>query len=160
MANLLGAAFVVLNNRTATKKEAEKWVKLHSTMLKNLALAHEEDDSADCLNHLLQSTLRIQEIGETTIGQLLNECAATAHLQGNDDTETLLTRHGIKPMKNGFLVANKHKELNRIFNGTLWENGAWKAALRRIQGAKADDKTRARFSGGGVVRCVLVPYKI
>ena len=157
MANLLGASYVVLKDKTATPEEAQPWIDKHEAMITSLALVHEEDDSYDCLNHLLCYPVKPDELGEVTLGKLLRDaCSVPRFAKGTTD-ETMLTRHGIKPIHQGFLIANKHRGLNKVFQGTLWENGAWKTALKRLPGAKSGDEYRTRFSGGQAVRCVFLP---
>lgn len=156
LATLLGAAFVVLNNREPSVAEAESWIAKHSPIITHLLQAHEENDGQDCLNHLLFS-----RVGNHTIGDLITGKAFTATPEGGIDigedwVPRTLSQLGILLQSDGFLVANKHPELAKIFQNTIWADGAWKVPLRRLPGSRNDDKTRARFSGGRQVRCTFV----
>ena len=51
------------------------------------------------------------------------------------------------------LVADRHPQLDRLFAGTRWAEGGWRAALLGLPGAKKD----RRRIGGKVARCVAMP---
>lgn len=152
MAALMAGAFTVLHARRAEQSDAEAAIANISDVIQHLALAHEEDDSQDCLNHLLNYVPDTLSLGEVIHDARLQDC------HSSDPYYLSLRQHGIKLTPAGILVANKHSGLERVFAGTVWASGAHIAALRRLPGAKADDSTRTRFSGGSLVRCTLIPY--
>ena len=159
IATLLGAAFVSLNERIPTKEEALKWINDHSSIIVHLAQAHEEDDSQDCLNHLLYSKWKDAPIGDL-IMRSSDKIAFMNSTYEDERPEKTLASIGINVTDDGILVANKHPELNKIYANTIWADGAWKVALRRLLGAANTDKTRSRFSGGHQVRCTFIPNNI
>ncbi len=145
MSSLLAAAFVALHGEEISSPEAGDWVAQHHGLLAHLAQVHEEDDAEDCLRHLL---CFIHE------GQTVGERIKLARTEGNIPA---LLNLGIKILPDGILVAHKHPEVVRIFQGTLWAEGTHKSALKRLPGARADDASRARFAGGPVTRCTFIP---
>lgn len=154
MSTLLGAAFVALHERVPSLQEAENKVAELSGLLGKLAEAHEEDDSMDCLQHLLCSIPR----GAAPLGTILLE-EMGLHVGGIRDNEPVnIWDLGVIPHKEGFAVANQHPELNRLFEGTPWANGNWGSALKRLPGAEPLGK-RQSFNGVAV-RCTWLPYAL
>lgn len=161
MATLLGAAFTVLNKRAATQEEAAAMVMKYEELIVDLSQVHETDEGKDCLNHLLCS-----KVGKHTVGDLITGRAFTPTPEGGidigsgDSSKNLLAGMGILMEGEGFLVANRHPELNQIYKDTLWADGAWKTPLRRLDGAIANEQTRRRFSGGSLSRATFVPLAV
>lgn len=156
MATLLGGAFTALHEREVTEEEAVDWVAEYLTLWKKLAEAHKQDEGMDCLHHLLCS-----KQGDSTVGDMLRGTDITnpsGAIPVSDGPSTVaLAKIGIKVRDDGFLIANRHPELSKIFGDTLWADGNWGTALGRLPGAKKDATLRARFSGGPQTRCTFIP---
>ena len=156
MATLLGGAFTALHEHEATKEDAVEWVAEYLPLWRKLAAAHEQDEGMDCLHHLLCSRQGDTTVGDMLRGTDMSNPSGTIPL--SDGPSVLaLTKVGIKVRDDGFLIANRHPELSKIFSDTLWADGNWGVALGRLPGAKKDATLRARFSGGPQTRCTFIP---
>mgnify|MGYP003115406838 CR=1 FL=1 len=161
MAILLGAAFTALNKREATEEEAAQMVTSYEGLINNLSQVHEADEGKDCINHLMCS-----KTGGHTIGDLVAGRGFTPTPDGGIDignggsAKGLLAGVGIILEDEGLFIANQHPELSKIFQNTLWADGAWKTPLRRLDGAIVSDQTRRRFSGGSLSRATFVPLSV
>lgn len=140
---------------------------------------HEPDpsdrDEMKCRDAILQQIVRLDGGSEASLGEivravLLRHSLDTATYK---DLEPVLGRHGLKVIRRGetlpgaenalagvhYLgVANSSKQLEAVLRNTPWGNGAYKAALRRIDGAVIPAKG-VHFSGVGTHRLVLVPIE-
>jgi putative DNA primase/helicase len=138
---------------------------------------HETDasdcDEIKCRNAILQQLVRLDGSGDVSIGELVR---AVLLRQAIDRTiykelEPVLARYGLKTVRKGDLmpgsegehagthylaIANSSKQLEAILRGSPWDNGAYKRALRRIDGAVIPT-VGIYFSGVGTQRSVLVP---
>jgi prophage antirepressor-like protein len=103
---------------------------------KQLGLAVPVDDVAQGTpegRHVL-SLITLGEFSGHRIKTLLNSA-----MEGDEPIIQLLRSCGIlaKPEEDGFVIANRHPELERILQGTVWARGKWQMALRRLPGAVA-----------------------
>jgi putative DNA primase/helicase len=138
---------------------------------------HETDasdcDEIKCRNAILQQLVRLDGSGDVSIGELVR---AVLLRQAIDRTiykelEPVLARYGLKTIRKGDLmpgsqaehagshylaIANGSKQLETILRGSPWDNGAYKRALRRIDGVVIPT-VGIYFSGVGTQRAVLVP---
>lgn len=147
MAAMLAAAWVMLYGRAITEPEAHTLVMDHSIAIRRLAEVHDEDDGIECLNALLG-----YRTPEGAIGVLLGQ-----HLRRPDEHARTLDEYGIKAHEGGFIVANSHPGIKKIFDGTLWAERGWVSALPRLPGAS---KTKQkRFSGGVQSLATFIPRK-
>jgi hypothetical protein len=158
MANLLGAAYAALHGQTPKPEQAQTWLTEHDSLIARLAKSHDEDDSVECLNHLLQYVCHETTIHEMLVGSM--EATGGPVAIGDDGPSVKLPMFGLKVVDGGVLVANTHRELNRIFSGTIWAEGGWATSLRRLPRAEVGDQHRTRFSGGQPVRCVFLPMSL
>jgi putative DNA primase/helicase len=138
---------------------------------------HEPDpadrDEMKCRDAILQQIVRLDGGSEASVGEIVRAVL----LRNSIDTTTykelepVLGRHGLKVVRRGEVlpgsddgramghylgVANSSKQLEAVLRTTPWGNGAYKAALRRIDGSVIPPKG-AHFSGVGTHRFVLVP---
>lgn len=90
------------------------------------------DEARICLRHLLDAGAH-DELGPT-VRQLLE-----AALDDDEDARVQLVATGVRPMAelDGFVVANRHLGLERIFQGTDWAKQGHVRPLRRLVGAAA-----------------------
>lgn len=125
-------------------------------VLSFLAEAHEDDDAANCLNHLLCFSAARDG---STIGQMIQD-GRSAKIHLTEQVYPGLEPYGIRLGKEGVLVSNCHPGLKEVFKDTIWEYGAWVTSLRRLPNAAHGDEFRVRFSAGSQQRCTLVPYEL
>ncbi len=142
MASLMAAAWVMLHQREMTEEDGHELLGEHTALINELAEAHEEDDAVECLNMLLG-----HRISDRSVGANLAMIKYEAHPNGEDYTfiKNELEDWGIRWTGDGFLVANSHPGIRKIFKDTLWDGGAWVSALQRVQGARKEKQKR--FSG-------------
>lgn len=106
-----------------------------------------QHEAQDCLDYIL-----LAEHGGEQVSTLLARAM-------NDDADAIdkLKAGGIwaEPSRDGFVVANRHPEMERIFAGTAWRNFQWCYKLRRLAGAEPV-KPR-KFETGRATRGVFLP---
>lgn len=115
--------------------------------------AEEADDGLACLRHLLEAFVPSSPARlPRSIADVIAEAVQPADL---DEARRVLANFGLKVSPDGaeLWVAGSHSQLARVFDGTRWHSGGWKAALLSIEGAAAD-KVRAC---GRQFRAVRVP---
>lgn len=154
MSLLLAGAWVALEGTIPTEEESASWVEEHMAVILAHDIQHEQDDTKDCLNHLLASMLDYRE--DKSIGSMI--WSVMYHVDPGPwdaDTETLKNR-GIRIDEDMLTVANNHPRLNDIYRGTRWEDRGWASALLRIPGARKSDHP-VRFGNGVKERAVMVP---
>lgn len=149
MASLLAGAWVILHQREMTGADAETLIVEHSEIIGRLADAHDEDDSVECLNALLGYQTK-----HGPIGVLLAMIKYSTNLS---QPKIGLQEHGIRWEKDGFIVANSHPGIKKVFEGTLWAEGGWVSALARVDGAEKSGQLR--FSGGVRSLSTWIPAK-
>ncbi len=149
MASLLAGAWVVLNQREMTDADAEVLIEEHRDVISSLAEAHEEDDAVESLNTLLG-----YKTEQGSIGTLL---ATIKHEGGQESYGRTLDDHGIRWVKDGFIVANSHPGTKKIFSESLWAEGVSVSALTRLDGA--EKRKQLRFSGGVRSLAIWIPAK-
>jgi hypothetical protein len=142
MATLLGAAQAVLLDHPLSEEEAKKLLEEHVRLIDYLGEAHEEDDSINCWNALLEFTVRTDGSSEM-LGAMLSHLK-TAHSKGSfhPGVEQALARYGIKWDAGGIVIANSHRGLEMVFEGTAWEAGTWGSSFKRLDGAQPTKQRR------------------
>lgn len=135
ISTLLAAAEAALRDGPLTEDQARQVIAQHRTIIDALAEAHESDDSQECLDALLQHRVRV-DLGDVMLGWLLASVRKNREA-GKDthSTEAELEKYGIRWEEDGFLVANSHRGLFEVFDGTLWQTGNWGPSLKRLDGA-------------------------
>ena len=133
--------------------------------IENYITGTDESAHADCLAHLLSTTLAVDFVtgGTTrmTVGEMVGKAFGTDYYQGE------LRRHGLATREQGgrrfLLVARRHRGLNDIFAGTDWEGGAWSQLLVRLtgpDGTRAEmQRTKVSFAGAKE-RAVWIPFQL
>ncbi len=114
MATLLAGYWVALNRRTITAEEAQKVIHQHEGAIVQQAERHELDDATECLNTLLGYGVSMGAgIPHASIGTMLRSTQ-----KGKNDLSNYtdyLINYGIRLEKGGFMVANTHPGIQRIF---------------------------------------------
>ena len=134
--------------------------------IENYIAGADESAHADCLSHLLSTTLAVDfAMGGTarmTVGEMVGKA-----FDGGDYYQGELRRHGLATRSQGdrrfLLVARRHRGLNDIFAGTDWEGGAWSQLLVRLtgpDGTRAEmQRTKVSFAGAKE-RAVWIPFQL
>jgi len=156
--SLLAAADVLTRDEVTPVDEAERIAEL--TMRSEYIPGGEEGGHAECLNHLLSTAVELQ-LGSNytrqrrTFGELVDDQLRDP---ARETQRTLATYGMLVREQNGgryLVVANQHRELNRIFAGTRWETGVWRQSLARTPLSLRPDKS-FKFAGA-TSRSVWIP---
>ncbi len=127
----------------------------------------DESAHADCLSHLLSTSLAVDfATGGTTrmtIGEMIGKS-----FEGGDYYGVELRRHGLATRERAdgrrfLLVARRHRGLNDIFANTDWEGGAWSQLFARLRSAdgKLAETPRTNISfAGAKERAVWIPFEM
>jgi putative DNA primase/helicase len=164
LATVLAGYWVAFNLRPITSSEAAALVDQHGSAIEEQREAIELDDATECLNALLGFTVTMTVTDDTEggprshrepvlLGNVLARVLAVSP-EGGTDLE-LLSQFGIRPEDNGFLIANSHPGLRKVFRETRWEGGMWSSALSRLDGAKKTPQKR--FAEGVRSLAVWIP---
>ena len=136
---------------------------------------HESDpgdsDEVKCRDVILQQIVR-HDGHDSSLGEIVRAVALRHSIDKTiyKELEPVLGRHGLKVIREGetlpgsddvapttyLAVANSSRQLEDMLRATPWGNGAYKAALRRIDGAVVPGQG-AHFAGVGTQRFVLIP---
>jgi putative DNA primase/helicase len=160
---LLAGVYALHATRLITRDEAIEFINRQ-----NWDDVSEVNDSADelsCIAHIVSAQLRVETHGgqvSRTIGELIQRGAGIGE-GANDMTITAdvaidtLKRHGIK-VEGGYKAAtvsfaNRHRELQRILQGTAWE-ASYARTLLRVVGAERHEPLKY---GGATMRGVRLP---
>ena len=133
--------------------------------IENYIAGPDESAHADCLAHLLSTTLAIDFISGGTTRMTIGEIATKA--LDTDYYQAELRRNGLAVREqNGrrfLLVARRHRGLNDIFANTDWERGAWSQLLARLKsadGAVAEMPRQMVSFAGAKERAVWIPFEM
>ena len=104
-------------------------------------------EALQCLEHIFSA----QHEGQMVIRLL------RAAMDDDKDAAAALKRGGLwaEPDRDGFVVANRHGDLSKLFEDTAWRDNRWCYVLRRLPGALRE-KAR-RFVAGETSRGVFIP---
>ena len=157
MATLLGGAFVALGG--GGDADVDQWVAKYAPTAAAHDEEHERDDGDECLDCLFSHTVR--RLGHPDYP--LEHWAALA-IAGNGEARTVLKIHDMALRSaadgeaSGLLVKNGSAAINRIFQGSRWDDGGWKRALRKLQGVEALGKTVK--INGKACRATRIPFDL
>ena len=155
ISTLLAAAWCALHKSEITESEAEALLLEHKPLIDDLALAHESDDSMDCLNALLEYRVERDEM----LGNILARLKPAIKDRDLRKSATAkIEAYGIKVHEGGFLISNTHRGVKEVYSGTLWEAGGWVSALPRLPGAKKE--SQKRFSGNNRALATWLPFDL
>ena len=155
---LLAGAYSLLSDIPVTPELAMEL--LDAQDLSQQKALKEESDEHDLLAHILQAVTRVP----TTHGAFdrdLSTLLRTAQVLIEDnisirEATDAISLVGLKVMDTGFVVANSHRGIRRLLEGTHWLKD-WGRTLRRLPGAKPSGVVRI-----GTLSCrgVLIPWEI
>lgn len=162
-ANLGAARWLLTNDVVPTPEQAGQVLQRLGLLIEEHVADLEEKDGDLCANRLFTSSAGYWRRGEDlTVGELVRRAAAAGM---KSDQALALPMHGLrllldppgpepKPRVTGWLaVANQHQALARIFAGSRWQGGGWRASLMKLPGSQLH--AGLRFSGPKQ-RCVLL----
>lgn len=158
-------------DQVLTPEKADEWIQSMDWEYHQSEPA--ESDEIKCRDAILQQIVRLDGGSEASLGEIARAVLLRATIDKTlyKELEPVLGRHGLKVVRKGEIlpgtddtkadrhylgVANTSKQLESVLRATPWGNGAYKAALRRIDCAVVPAKG-AHFSGVGTHRFVLVP---
>lgn len=126
----------------------------------------DESAHADCLSHLLSTSLTVDFASGGTSRMTIGEMIGKA-FEGGDYYGAELRRHGLatreREGRRFLLVARRHRGLNDIFASTDWEGGAWSqlfARLKSTEGKIAETPRTCISFAGAKERAVWIPFEM
>lgn len=166
LGTLLASAYLLLFDGMP-EGEAMDWVR----DLKASELAEIDDDARDeerCMTHLLTYSIDPFRNGtRSSIGQWIRRAAGWEHGHDAHEANRMLQGYGLRVRmarapneRDVLLVANYHRELALLFQGTHWGGrsgsmGVWVQAMRRLYGA--DRAGASVYFGGATSKATSVP---
>jgi hypothetical protein len=147
-----GAAFTALHDRIPTPGEIETWIENYKSLIVDHSQAHEQNDPQDCLSFLLSHSLG--HVEGNVWKAVANAAKPSRFAQDNNPNNTLQS-YGLRVEDGMLFVSDNHGYLMRIFQGSKWPEGGWKAQFLRLP-----DAIEARkYFQGLQQRCVGIPLE-
>lgn len=134
-----------------------------------------DSDELKCRDVILQQIVRFEGGLDSSLGEVVRAVVLRRSIDKATykALEPVLGRYGLRVVRQGdtmpgstderaaehyLAVANSSKQLEDMLRTTPWGNGAYRAALRRIDGAVVPAQGM-HFAGVGTQRSVLIPLK-
>ncbi len=155
---LLAGAYSLLSDEPVTPELAMELME-DQDLTQQKAL-REENDELDLLNHILQAVVRVntqQGTIERGIATLI-KCAQVweeGQEIGIKDASDALALVGVKTTSDGLVIANSHRGVRKLLEGTHWGKD-WGRVLRRLPRAELSGVVRI---GALSCRGVVVPWE-
>ncbi len=156
---LLAGCYSLLSDEPVTPELAAEL--MEDQDLSQQKALREENDERDLLNHILQAVIRVQASHgnvERSVSTLV-KCAQVWE-EGQEipmkDATDALALVGIKATSDGVIIANSHRGVRRLLEGTHWGKD-WGRVLRRLPGAVLSGVVRV---GDTTCRGVVVPWEM
>jgi putative DNA primase/helicase len=140
---LLAGAFSLTSTREISADQAREWMaKQDWTGFKSEDI---DNDETQCLSHLFAASIRYEvngsnmtrSVAETVEAiRAIRDTASDADLAKRAELKAALSRHGLRLLDGRLYVANRHQQLERIFQDTAWAGAKWRQQLARVHGAK------------------------
>lgn len=171
MATLLAGCWVAQNRRAITASEVAAFVEPFVEAVNEQKEGVELDDATECLNVLLGTSVFItledtNDQGNTfthketkPLGNIISEVVRDRITMGY--MVEVMNQHGIRAEFEdgaGFVVANSHPGLDKVFRNTRWESRLWGSALPRLPGAFRTPQRR--FSDGVRSLATFIPANL
>ena len=156
---LLAGAYSLRSKTVATIEEAREWMKQHDW--DHARLHNDQKDEWRCFKYIMEFKAKVQGHNCTydiPVGELiqivLGHEVAQEHIS-TDSAHDTLQRIGIKchAADNMFMVANNHRAIESMLNGTPWHKN-WRHSLARLPGCVAESTQRFK---GTTSRVVIIP---
>jgi putative DNA primase/helicase len=116
-------------------------------------------DEVKCLNHILQFLMPVaggRRVSVLEMVQLTLRGVKRLEDKGDEEIASVLGRYGIKVFDDAIAISNSSTNLQAVLRDTPWSGGAYRQALKRVDGATGSSGT-IRFPGCGATRATLVP---
>lgn len=160
ISTLLGAAFVALNGRVPDEEEAVALANEFKPSVDRHAEEIERDDALECLEYLFAHVVENYPLGHWLAIRYRD---IQKNAKDQHDTIKILSMHDIILRIDGdtpgLLFRHGSPAIERIFQNTTWEKGAWQRALRKLTGSFRPTNP-IQFPGSGTkARCVGVPLR-
>lgn len=138
MAAVLAGLWVALHERAITSDEAPEFLATYDALIREHGEATSANDAYECLEALLTHSVSIGQGSLQTLGSVLAEALVDVAKPGRNRHihYDLLAVNGIKLEDGGFVVANSHAGVTKIFQASRWAGGQWAQALARLPGAR------------------------
>jgi hypothetical protein len=118
-------------------------------------------DEVKCLNHILQFLVSVAGGRRVSVLEMIQlSLRGVKRLDDKDGEEiaSVLGRYGIKVFDDSIAISNSSTNLQAVLRDTPWSGGAYRQALKRVDGATGSSGT-IRFPGCGATRATLVPLE-
>lgn len=161
---LLAAADTLLLDAPIDTAHAERFI---ADFLVPEFTGHEdEEDHAECLQHLLTSSVYV-EFDKGGAQVPISEALAKGRGRPGGRYDAALRQQGLAVVVmtigegkdaqsfSCLAVANAHRGLDKIFEGTRWAEGGWKQALSRVKDA---ERVGPVSFAGAKTRAVQIPF--
>jgi len=168
MATVLSGAFIALHGRPPEAEEAAAWAADYAGAIEHHARAHERNDAQDALDHLFAHVVRDDVMGtyplahwigraleDQTGGSPSNDTMGPARVLATYDMRIILT--GDEP---GLMIRNGSAAIDRIFEGTRWQRGAWKRAFGQYPGSFSPTHPIRFPNSNAKSRCIGLPLDV
>lgn len=168
MATVLSGAFIALHGRVPTSDEAAAWAVKYAGAIEHHARAHERNDAQDALDYLFAHVVRDEisgtyplahwlgrELEHLAGGSNANDAAGPGRVLATYDMRIVPT--GDQP---GLMIRNGSAAIDRIFEGTRWQRGAWKRALGQYPGAFSPPNPIRFPNSAAKSRCIGLPLEV
>lgn len=113
----------------------------------------EQTDEQRCLAVILDALIKLDSNATVSVAELIRNAHSDLFTMDTAESTMTLRRHGIKPVRGGFAVANNHAELAKKLRETPWATN-WQQMLARLPGAV---KTDPIYFSGSSSRAVMLP---
>jgi putative DNA primase/helicase len=146
---LLAGAFSLTSSREIEPDAARSW--MASQDWTGFRAEEVDNDENQCVSHLFAAVLRFEQSGHAitrSVDEIIREILAIpenpaleSEAHRRRELKDALVRHGIVLRDGRLYVANRHQQLERVFDGTPWAGSKWRQQLERLPGAKREETT-------------------
>jgi hypothetical protein len=168
MATVLSGAFIALHGRPPVAEEAADWAVKYAVTIEHHARAHERNDAQDALDHLFAHVVRDDYSGAYPLahwlGRELEQLTGTGTANDEAALSRILATHDMRVITTGdqvgLMIRNGSAAIDRIFDGTRWQRGAWKRALGQYPGAFSPPHPIRFPNSATKSRCIGLPLEV
>ena len=157
---LLAGAYSLISDEPPTPQLARELVEAQD-MTQQVEIRSASDEFG-LLSHMLEAVVPVAGAHgrvDRSLASLVRECRDAIESQGAiqepRDSADALALVGVKATPRGLVVANSHRGVRKLLEGTHWGKD-WARVLRRIRGAEASGVVRI---GDVVARATTVPWE-
>lgn len=162
IATVLAGAYVCLNEEVPTNQQASEFLAKYPTIVQDNSEPLERDDAIECFDHLISHVVEKKSIGQWLAENYRFQKDGRQNLDLIDEAGPFLANFGIRVRvgeNSGILIANRNPNVEKAFNNSVWANGAWMKALKKIDGVEVPEHPQS-FPGLGKKRCTILPIEL